>query len=340
MNEQTQFRRNALILTLGMWAFHFILLSVRATLVPPEYRMGLVQRAEITGVGFIVCVGVYFVLERMQSQRFWLQVLVTHVLVAGAGILYSVLRVLMIGGTWSVTSFFDTVTYWLWFYLAWAWTLLALAYRMRVTREERLRLVAEGLAHQAKLETLRYQLNPHFLFNTLNSIAALMLDRRIDDAELMLRKLSDFLRGGLAVDPLSDVPLQDEVAQQRLYLDIELVRFPGRMRVEIDVPAALEKALVPSLILQPPIENSIKYAVARSSEPVTIRVVAESDGESLTISVSDDGGAPHARAGLGVGLENVRARLEAKYGASGRVEAHPTGRGFRTVLHMPLHVAS
>jgi len=339
MHEPGQFRRNALVLTLAMWAFHFVLLSVRASMSPPEYQMSLGDRAQITSVGFFVCVGVYFVLERMQSQRYWLQVLVTHVLVAAAAVLYAWLRMLMMGGDWPLTSLFDVATYWLWFYLAWAWTLLALSYRMRVTREERMRILAEGLAHQAKLETLRYQLNPHFLFNTLNSIAALVLARRIEDAELMLRRLSDFLRGGLAVDPLTDVELKDELAQQKLYLDIELVRFPSRMRVFIDVAPTLERALVPSLIIQPLIENSIKHAVARSRELVTIRIVAESEAGALVLTVADDGAVPRAVKGLGVGLENVRSRLEAKYGAAGRVEAHPMEKGFMTVLRMPLQIA-
>ena len=119
-------------------------------------------------------------------------------------------------------------------------------------------------AQEAQLRALRYQINPHFLFNTLNSLSSLVLTKRTETAEQMLMNLSTFFRATLSADPTADVPLEEEIKLQRLYLDIEQIRFPDRLTVEIDVPDELLDARVPVLILQPVIENAVKYGVARS----------------------------------------------------------------------------
>ncbi|MBL8532039.1 MAG: histidine kinase [Hyphomonadaceae bacterium] len=342
-HERAQYRRAVLALTIGMWTFHFLLLTWRAWLADfPVLIDLLINRVLWTVSGVVICVGLFFILEQMRFGRFWLQVLITHVLVFAAGVIYAAVRVFIYEpADWTASKILDVATYWLWFFLAWTWTILALSYRMRVSREEARRLQAESLAHQAKLQALRYQLNPHFLFNTLNSIAALMLDRRIEDAELMLRKLSDFLRSGLTADPLADTPLKDELAQQETYLDIERVRFPGRIRLELNVPDALQTAVTPGFILQPLIENSVKYAVAASSDPVTISISARAEHGKLIVSVADDGAVEGDAAGMGVGLENVARRLGGRFGEAAEVRSQRRDpQGFETRLSWPLRFAT
>ncbi len=212
----------------------------------------------------------------------------------------------------------------------------------RYASQERDRQLTEAraAAHQAQLEALRFQLNPHFLFNTLNAISSLIVTGRNADAESMTAKLSDFLRSSLASDPHSVIPLADEVAAVRAYLDIETVRFGERMAVEVVCPASLADALAPSFVLQPLVENAVKYAVAPARRRVKISVKAQSRDNDLILVVEDDGDGhpPSSTAvGVGVGLENVRRRLQVLYGERGSIEVGKLpGGGFRAVLKLPL----
>jgi LytS/YehU family sensor histidine kinase len=238
---------------------------------------------------------------------------------------------------------FGAATYWTWFYLAWAAAALAAIYSERVRSEQRMRAKAQALAHQAQMRTLRYQLNPHFLFNTLNSVAALVLDNEPKSAERMIRKLASFLRSGLDSDPLQDVTLRDELDQQLTYLDIERTRFPDRLRVEIQVPDELCGALVPGFILQPLIENAIKHVVALSTEVTTITIAARAAAGRRGLSIEDDGpGSAQVASGPGgVGFTNTAERLAARFGSEHDFRAaalHP--RGFRVELEMPLRIHS
>ena len=206
-----------------------------------------------------------------------------------------------------------------------------------------MRAKAQELAHQAQMRTLRYQLNPHFLFNTLNSVAALVLDNQPETAERMIRKLAAFLRSGLDSDPLQDISLQDELDQQLVYLDIERTRFPDRLRVDVRVPDELRGALVPGFILQPLIENAIKHVVALSAEVTTITIEARAADGRLILSVEDDG---PKRAGAdgdvrGVGFRNTAERLAARFGSEhGFQAARLDPGGFRVDLEMPLRIQS
>jgi LytS/YehU family sensor histidine kinase len=195
-------------------------------------------------------------------------------------------------------------------------------------------------ARDAELRALRYQVNPHFLFNTLNSLSSLILKERPDEAEQMLLNLSTFFRTSLTADPTEDVPLAEEIRLQRLYLDIEAVRFPERLKVDFSVPPSLQKACVPCLILQPLVENAIKYGVSRSKRPVTVFISAREDSHGLVLTVEDDGEPvteDNVHKGTGVGLRNVTDRLRARFGeeASCRYGALPDG-GFSVTLFMPL----
>ncbi|HEV7232916.1 MAG TPA: histidine kinase, partial [Sphingorhabdus sp.] len=194
-------------------------------------------------------------------------------------------------------------------------------------------------AQDAELRSLRYQVNPHFLFNTLNSLSSLVITGKPQAAEAMIQNLSNFYRTSLSSDPLEDVTLAEEVELQRLYLEIERVRFPERLRPVIDIPPDLMNQYVPALILQPLVENAIKYGVSRATRPVTIRIAAEKLDDSVVIKVIDDGEAIAAEEdkGSGIGLANVRDRLEARYRSTASLEAGPqSGGGFVAKLSLPL----
>ena len=136
---------------------------------------------------------------------------------------------------------------------------------------------------------LRYQLNPHFLFNTLNAISTLVLSKATEQANAMVTKLSKFLRYSLDHSPLDRVSLSHELETSGLYLDIEKVRFADRLRLEFDIEAGTEAALVPTMILQPIIENSIKHGITKNEEGGSITIRARKKQRLLTLEVSDDG---------------------------------------------------
>jgi two-component system LytT family sensor kinase len=210
------------------------------------------------------------------------------------------------------------------FILMWSVLYFCIKYYQLFQLEKTKSLRSEALAHEAQLRMLRYQLNPHFLFNTLNAISTLVLEKDTKSANSMLSKLSQFLRYSLDNDPLDQVALNYELSSVRLYLDIEKVRFEDRMRVEVNIEPNAELALVPSMLLQPLIENSIKHAIARSVEGGMIRIAACKRGDKLIIEVEDDGPGLQdpdvlndgERSSGGVGLKNIRNRLKEIYGAA------------------------
>ena len=221
---------------------------------------------------------------------------------------------------------------------AWAALYLALvaAQRARVAEREGQRL--RSAARAAELRSLRYQVNPHFLFNTLNSLSALVMTGKEERAEQMIHSLSRFYRHSLAEDPTGDVLLEEEFELQSLYLEIESVRFPERLRVEIDCPPELAQCRVPGMILQPLVENSVKYGVSNSSRPVTISIRAREQGGRLVLTVADDGPglSPDTGGGFGIGITNVRDRLRARFGGSAEVVCGPAATGYETRLVLPL----
>lgn len=202
---------------------------------------------------------------------------------------------------------------------------------------------AEAAASAARLAALRYQLNPHLLFNALNAASSLVVTQRNDQAEALLSRLSTFLRTTLVTDPASSVSVGQELATIETYLDIETVRFGERLQVVLDCPPELEDARVPSFILQPLVENAVKYAVAPTRDTVTLRILVTRDGDDLVIRVEDDGDplkAAGVRGGTGVGLANIRQRLAVLHGDRGSLQATPLPRGYRATLRLPLTQAA
>lgn len=222
--------------------------------------------------------------------------------------------------------------------IAWASTYFALLAGVQARASQRREEQFRSAAKAAELRSLRYQVNPHFLFNTLNSLSALVMTGKADSAERMIQTISRFYRHSLATEPTADVSLRDEFDLQKLYLDIETVRFPTRLVTKFDLPSDLEECRVPGMILQPLVENSVKYAVSPVSRPVTITVAAREEFDRLVITVGDDGpGVPHGTThGFGIGLANVRDRLEARFGPDIGFSSAPVPGGYCTEIRIPL----
>jgi hypothetical protein len=219
---------------------------------------------------------------------------------------------------------------------------LSFSRRRSLTRERQL-AAAQSAAQQAQLEALRLQLNPHFLFNTLNAISSMILTRRNEDAELMTDKLSSFLRASLACDPSELVPVEEELGLIGDYLDIEAVRFGERLLVDIRCDAAARDVRVPGMLIQPLVENAIKYGVAASRDPVTIAISASIEDDMLCLTVCNDGGTeivPAKTGSVGVGLNNVRRRLAALYADKASLCAAPIQGGFEAKICVPIRAGA
>ncbi|HEY2359271.1 MAG TPA: histidine kinase, partial [Phenylobacterium sp.] len=227
----------------------------------------------------------------------------------------------------------------IWSFIAWCAVVLALSYD-EMTREQSLRLLeAQALAAESQNQMLRYQINPHFLFNTLNALSSLILQKDVERAERMVLSLSNFLRASLEKAPGDKITLADELTAQHQYLAIEQERFGDRLQLSEVTPPELRDALVPGLILQPLIENAVKYGVARTTRPVAVEIMAQSRDGRLMVTVQDDGVPDIVKAPttLGVGLANVRRRLAVLYGEAGGLSCGPRpGGGFAATVELPL----
>jgi LytS/YehU family sensor histidine kinase len=207
-------------------------------------------------------------------------------------------------------------------------------------RQEALKLAqVESDARNAQLALLRYQLNPHFLFNTLNSVNALISKGDAGKATKMINKLSEFFRHSLRAEPETEVTVAEEIATTELYLEIEKTRFADRLTVEIQIADSAKSRLVPSMILQPLVENSLKHAIGLSERGGQIRILAsEADSGALQLRVEDSGPevSDHQSyqrpPGASVGLDNTRARLQAFYGDGGRLKIEQADIGGCSVL--------
>ncbi|HEY1144613.1 MAG TPA: histidine kinase [Sphingomicrobium sp.] len=223
---------------------------------------------------------------------------------------------------------------------AWAALYYGINYFLLLEFEIKQRETLESQASSAQLAMLRYQLNPHFLFNTLNSISTLVLLKQTERANAMLARLSSFLRYTLANEPTAKVTLAQEVETLKLYLEIEKMRFEDRLRPHFRVEADTIGARLPSLLLQPLIENAIKYAVTPSENGADIWINASREGQAVRIEVSDNGngeGADLAASpSTGVGLANIRDRLTQAYGAAHGFQTRQNDQGgFSVIVEIP-----
>jgi sensor histidine kinase YesM len=220
------------------------------------------------------------------------------------------------------------------------WIVLAVLRGMdsrRRLRDERLRNAQlETQLAQSQLQALRMQLQPHFLFNTLNAISALALADPLQ-ARLMIARLSDFLRLTLEERHAPQVPLARELEFLRCYLDIQQVRFQDRLGMRLEVDDDALRAAVPNLILQPLVENALRHGLLAKAEPGHLHVLGRRDGDQLVLRVDDDGlGLPPDGASEGIGLANTRARLAMLFGGTARLDLQRRdGGGTRVELRLP-----
>ncbi len=228
--------------------------------------------------------------------------------------------------------------------LSWSGLYFGSKYYQMLQVEKQNVLKANAVAHQAQLKMLRYQLNPHFLFNTLNAISTLILVEENKTANSMVSKLSEFLRYSLDKDPMKKVTLETEVQALQLYLAIEQVRFEDRLHLDFEIAEDCQKALVPSMILQPLAENAIKHAIAVQEQGGTITITVRRFADDLLVEVADDGpGAEIIQGNLhresGVGLVNTRERLQALYSEKfSLVVSHNQPSGVKVNIRMPFQL--
>ncbi len=226
-------------------------------------------------------------------------------------------------------------------YVLTSWTGLyfGINYYMAMQRQRGRMLRLTAQAQAAQLKMLRYQLNPHFLFNTLNSISTLVLLKDTTRANAMLTSLSAFLRYTLANDALTSVPLVKEIETLKLYLEIERLRFEDRLRIHFDIDPQAELVEVPSLLLQPLVENAIKYGVAPREEGADITVRAHVDAGRMQLEVADTGpGLEGTTTKPGsIGLPNTRERLSQVYGTDHSIKIRANmPRGLAVVINVPV----
>jgi two-component sensor histidine kinase len=230
------------------------------------------------------------------------------------------------GGVPQIGEVFFDLSFFVWVFAAWAGLYLTTVQQAELRARERRLAEVRRAAQSAQLDALRFQLNPHFFFNALNTLSGLIRLNRPDEAERAVLSLSDFLRHTLA-SPAGETRLEGELDAQRLYLSIEQLRFGDRLSVRFDIEDEAEQCLVPSLILQPLVENAVKHGVAGSDGPAEVRIAARVEHATLRVRVENtlppEGAAEPV--GLKVGLENVRRRLAVTYGPDGALAAGPTG---------------
>ena len=352
--------RAVLFSIVGFWLFYVVIVSLRAHLLdfPSQGEMA-VRRGFVTAIGIFITVLMWFCLRQFDRRPLWVRIVAAALIampctIAIAGTNYYVFNV------YDPSSLMDVehslpdkpgMSIWMeiadlslaryFFLIAWASLYLALGFAQDVGEAERKAARFARAAQSAELRALRYQVNPHFLFNTLNSLSALVMRGRRDEAETMIMNLSTFYRTSLSGEPSEDVDLAEEIELQKLYLDIEAVRFPERLRVKIDFPDVLANAAVPGLILQPLVENAIKHGVSRTNRPVLIALSAAEAGGRLILSVTDDGPGyatdKDKDQSHGIGLANVRDRLAARFGDRSSMTYGPTpNAGFSVRLILPL----
>jgi two-component system, LytTR family, sensor kinase len=354
----------AFLTIIGFWVFRAVIISLRSSVLdfPAQDELAL-RRVIVTVIGIALTWLLYLVLRAFDRQPLSLRVASAFVAAVPCAFAIAYCNYFVFNVYDPISLFADkpvvgnitpttehrgltpqqeiaeiAITNYF-FLIAWASLYLALGYAREVREAERTASRFAQAAQDSELRSLRYQVNPHFLFNTLNSLSSLVIKGDRDKAEAMIQNLSTFYRTSLSSDPLEDVTVAEEVELQKQYLDIEKVRFPERLRTIIDIPPDLADERIPALILQPLVENAIKYGVSRTTRPVTLRIAASQRDGWLDLMVEDDGELSPATNdhGSGIGLANVRDRLEARYGATAKLTTEQKqGGGFRASIAIPI----
>jgi two-component system LytT family sensor kinase len=344
----------------AFWLLYVALITARAVVVQfPNFWEMMARRAIAALVGCALTFLIYLAMRLVSTRSLSAKALVAGILCLPASMLFAAFNYFIfyvyapLDAAKNDTSMQNMSAFemlwrsvlegalsWYFLFAAWAAFYVAMSYAKQLRAADRHGAMLAREAQEAQLRALRYQINPHFLFNTLNSLSSLILSKKTDTAERMLMNLSTFFRATLSADPTADVSLDEEIRLQRLYLDIEQIRFPDRLDIEVEVAEPLLALRVPVLILQPIVENAVKYGVAKSRKPVAIRISAYEEAGRLHIKVKDDGevaAAEDESGSTGVGLRNVCDRLNTRYGARAGCLAGPDPDGGYTVhLFIPV----
>ena len=351
-------RRNIILLVFLGWTFVGLYFATQAYYNPAFVPRLQWSQAIAINLTYYYLWGLCTPLVVMIGRRFrfdsgrWPRALLMHILAAVVITLAQILvaeylLALLIKSRTTDYSFFGRLryafgvnfhsslpTYWLILFVYWAFDYYA-KFRDRELRASQL----ETQLSHASLQALKMQLNPHFLFNTLNSISSLMYSD-VESADAMLARLSEFLRMTLDRDLAQEIPLEQELEFIRRYLEIEKIRFEERLTVKIDVGADVSKANVPSLALQPLVENAIHHGIAPRPEGGAIEIKARRENGLLHLSVSDDGVGATRKTRERIGLANTRARLERLYGDQQNFSFTDTGGGCRVDIVIPYRIGA
>jgi hypothetical protein len=339
-----------LALSYSLWLAHFLLMVSRDF---PDGMYGdagtTVARLLTALAGGSICYALYLVLRRTPARRgslaTFFRALVYGLPACALATFVNELAFSRLSANYIAHPelFLDraelvlTFSFFLWIFVAWAalYTILCNAQEMR--EQERRIAAATNAANAAQLRALQLQIHPHFLFNTLNALSGLIGLARTADAERTILNLSAFLRHTLSTPPDRLVPLRTELDAQRLYLDIEGIRFADRLGVVLAVDDECAEALTPALILQPLVENAVKHALSHSEGRVTVTIGARRERDTLSLWVRDERECASAEtvAGLGIGLANVRERLAVLFGARATLTTRADAHGWTSTISLP-----
>lgn len=336
---------------LGWLAFGVAMAFSRIGVYPFSYMA--VDKAVLAGLGILLTVLLRYIYQRLHQRHPGL----LYLIIASAICSY------LLALPWTAMHNFAMFWYEAWlrsepikithiFYgslyhsfvlLAWSVLYFAIKNYQELQAEKERKLKAEASAQRDRLRALRYQLNPHFLFNTLNAISTLIVEGRNRSATAMIARLSEFLRLSLADSERTEIPLVEELEFVRRYLEIEQLRFGDRLQVRFDIPTETLSAFVPNLILQPLVENAIRHAITHRKTTGLVEIAAQRVENELHLRVSDCGlDAPkngNAAARNGVGLKNTRLRLEELYGEQQHCVLQRNDSGGLTVsLQIPFRI--
>ena len=333
-------------MTYAFWGAVFVILTLRGLFVPDTFWPSLPPRLITCVFGVALCLAFAWASRPIRHLKIAAQLAIGLGIAIVGAFVFSVIAELVFQAASPsppgaegpfLLLVVGRAQFNMFVFMSWSFAFLAVTYSETARRNQLELVEAQALAADAQNRMLRYQINPHFLFNALNALQTLLLDRRTAQARGVVEKLAEFLRYSLARKPDEMVTLREEVEAQQAYLAIEEVRFSDRLTFQREIDPTVEGVLVPSLILQPLIENAVKYAVGPASGQVTIRLAAYPQDGCLILEVRDDGKTSSKKPGLGVGLDNVARRLALIYGARARFEHGPaTPRGYLARLSLPM----
>lgn len=306
------------------WAGYYLawMISIFYAGKPASYLFAI---AGLSVMGFIITIPLRYIYRGIWNSSVVIQIAVVIITSFLCSLLWVPVKNI---AYWSLISSYTPISWRDYFrgtllvhyvFISWSCLYFGIKFYQGMEEASQRALKATALAHEAQLKMLRYQLNPHFLFNTLNAISTLVLDKQPEKADQMIGKLSNFLRYSLDNDPLQKVTLEQEIVTLKLYLGIEKVRFENRLNLDFQVGELEGGALVPSLILQPLFENAIKHAVAQSETGGTISFQAKVEARKIFLELRDTGpGVEFLKgqlpSGRGVGIRNTSERLKQIYG--------------------------